>query len=58
MNFLEFAVFEKRVTDGPTDLPTDGRTDGRTKPLIELLFATKKSLRQTMMHLGRKKIKT
>ena len=36
-NLLEFAVFEKRVTDGPTDRPTDGRT----KPLMELLFATK-----------------
>ena len=26
------AIFEKRLTDGPTD----GRTDGRTKPLIEM----------------------
>ena len=31
-----FAIFEKRVTDGPTDGPTDRPTDGRTKPLIEM----------------------
>ena len=36
-----FSHFSTRV-HGPTDRRTDGRTDGRTKPLIELLFATKK----------------
>ena len=53
MSFLMFycfkvlisAIFEKRVTDRRTDGPTDGRTDGRTKPLIELLFTHKKSVR-------------
>ena len=37
LNRINFAVFEKRVTDPRTD----GPTHGRTKPLIELLFATK-----------------
>ena len=40
LNFVEFAVFEKRLTE--TDPRTDGPTHGRRKPLTELLFATKK----------------
>ena len=30
LNLLEFAVFEKRLTDGPTDGLTDGLTDRPT----------------------------
>ena len=45
MNLLEFAVFEKRITDqrthGLTDPRMDGPLDGRTKPHLKFLFATK-----------------